>query len=472
MINSILNLFKPAPHIPEITDPEVLKQSYRYWRIRIFYSMYIGYLFYYFTRKIFSSLTPFLVSDLGLTKSDIGKFASIWAITYAVSKFTSAILADRSNPRYFMAIGLMLTGVFNILFGFSSTFVMLAIFWGINGWFQGWGWPACTKQLTHWFGASERGRWWSVFCTSHTAGAVIISVIGPVIAEYFGWRMGMVMPSAFCLLMGFWLLNRLRDVPQSLGLPSIEKFNQESTQDQTEDILPIREILFKHVLNNKYVWILSISYFLVYIVREAIGNWGFLYLAQEKNYTPVVSGICIALFDVGGFLGVLLAGWGSDKWFGGKRIPLIVLSAFALIFVVIGLWRLEPGQFIFTSIWITLLGFLVFIPQMLVGLAAAECVNKNAASTANGFAGLCSYVGAVVSGYPLGKVIELWGWYGFIVVLAVCAACCVIVLLPIWSFRVGSGLGAAEARNRGLAQPSGQNLDPEREHAALHPVEV
>lgn len=436
---ALFDFLKPAPHLPTMRDSAQVKKSYQYWRMRIFYSTYIGYLFYYFTRKIFSSLTPFLVSDFGLTKSDIGKLLTIGAITYAISKFTSAILADRSNPRYFMAIGLILTALFNVFFGFSSTLVMFSVFWGLNGWFQGWGWPACTKQLTYWFSHSERGRWWSILCTSHTAGSVIISVVGPLIALWFGWRWGMVLPSIACLAIGLWLLNRLRDVPQSLGLPPIEKFNNEAIQEQKDDatILPIKDILFKHVLNNKYVWILALSYFLVYIVREAVPNWGFLYLAEVKGYTPVASGICIALFDIGGFVGVLLAGWGSDKWFNQQRIPLIVLSSFALVFAIGGLWYLEPQQIILTYFWVTLVGVLVYIPQMLVGLAAAECVTKSAAGTANGFVGFCAYLGVAASGYPLSIIIETWGWYGFIATLAICSALCVLMLLPIWSMKAG-----------------------------------
>ena len=451
MLRAVLDLLKPAPHIPEITDPELVKENYKYWRMRIFYSMYVGYLFYYFTRKIFVSLTPFLITDLNLAKSDIGTLMSFWAAFYAVSKFVSAIWADRSNPRYFMAIGLMLTGVFNIFFGLSSTLFMFIVFWSLNGFFQGWGWPATTKQLTHWFSHSERGRWWSISCTSHTAGAVIISVVGPFIAQYFGWRWGMVAPSLVCFVIGLWLLNRLRDVPQSLGLPSIEKFNNEPVKDQNEDaeILPIKDILFKHVLNNKFVWILAVSYFLVYVVREAMGNWGFLFFGQVKGYSPIISGICVSLFDVGGFLGVLVAGWGSDKWFDRKRVPLIVLSSFGLIFVVMGLWYLQNDNLFLNYIWVGLLGFLVFIPQMLVGLAAAECVSKNAAGTANGFAGLCAYLGAIFSGWPLGKIMDVWGWYGFIITLAICAALCFLVLLPIWSLQAGSTL---ERKDSALAE--------------------
>lgn len=146
---SVSNLFKPAPHIPEIQDSDEVRAQYKYWRWRIFYGMYIGYIFYYFARKSFTFAMPALMQDLGFQISELGILSSILAVTYGASKFLSGIWADRSNPRYFMAAGLILTGVCNILFGMSSSIAFFAVFWGLNGWFQGWGWPPCARLLTH-----------------------------------------------------------------------------------------------------------------------------------------------------------------------------------------------------------------------------------------------------------------------------------------------------------------------------------
>ena len=159
---SVLDLLRPAPPAEEITDENLVKQRYKYWRVRTFYGMYMGYVFYYFSRKSFTFVMPALVQDLGFTKGDLGMLGSIMAITYGLSKFLSGILTDRANPRYFMAFGLMLTGVFNIFFGLSSTLIMCAVFWGLNGWFQGWGWPPCARLLTHWYSQKERGTWWEI----------------------------------------------------------------------------------------------------------------------------------------------------------------------------------------------------------------------------------------------------------------------------------------------------------------------
>ncbi len=436
MIKAFLNLLKPAPYLPEITDTAAIKKNYRYWRTRIFYSMYIGYSFYYFTRKSFTFITPTLSADLGLTKDHLGWLVSILSLTYGISRFTSGILCDRSNPRYFMAIGLILTGVCNLLFGFSSSFVLFAIFWGLNGWFQGWGWPACAKQLTFWFSRTERGTWWSASTTSHTVGGFLIAYLAAYCAKWYGWRYGMFVPGILSIGIGFWLLNRLRDVPQSLGLPCIEKFKGEVVEEGKKEstaILSVKEILFKHVLNNKYVWILALSYFFVYLVRTAVNDWGTLYLVEMKGYGNIGAAACVSWFEVGGFFGMLVAGWGSDYWFDGKRAPVIILTSIGLSFAIYALWFVQADDLILTSFVMALIGFLVFGPQMLVGLAAAEFVDKKAASTSNGFAGLCANLGSVVAGYPLLKIADLWGWYEFIVALSVCSLAIALILLPMWS---------------------------------------
>lgn len=57
----MLNLLKPAPFIKKTQDTEQVKREYKYWRIRTFYGMYIGYAFYYLTRKSFTFAIPSLV---------------------------------------------------------------------------------------------------------------------------------------------------------------------------------------------------------------------------------------------------------------------------------------------------------------------------------------------------------------------------------------------------------------------------
>lgn len=220
----LFDIFKPAPYIPEIQDPEVVSKEYRYWRIRILYSIFIGYALYYFTRKSFTFAMPGIIQDLGYDKSQLGLLGSVLSLTYGISKFASGIMSDRSNPRYFMAFGLIVTGVINVLFGLSSSLWMFVILWGLNGWFQGFGWPSCVRFLTHWYSHTERGSWWSVFNISQNVGAFLIPWIAGACLQYLGWRYAMYIPGITCICGGFFLINRLRDTPQSLGLPRLKNF--------------------------------------------------------------------------------------------------------------------------------------------------------------------------------------------------------------------------------------------------------
>ena len=108
--------------------PPEVHEAYRHWRFRIFLSIYLGYATFYFTRKSFTFAMPALMDDLGFSKSDLGFLASILYISYGISKFMSGVLSDRYNPRYFMSVGLIFTGVFNLLFGASSSLILFAIF--------------------------------------------------------------------------------------------------------------------------------------------------------------------------------------------------------------------------------------------------------------------------------------------------------------------------------------------------------
>lgn len=446
----LLDFFKPAPRIEAIQDESVVRKEYKYWRIRIFYGMFIGYIFFYFTRKSFTFAMPVLMGDLGFDKAQLGILGSILYITYGISKFASGVMSDQSNPRFFMAIGLIITGIANICFGFSSSLLLFAIFWGINGWFQGWGWPPCARLLTHWYSQSERGSWWSLCSTSHNVGGFLIPIIVGLCAQFVGgWRSALFIPGILCISMGFILMNRLRDTPQSLGLPPIEKWKNDYPADRKvtdgkEKELTTKEILFDYVLTNKWIWLLAIVSFFVYVVRMAIGDWSALYLIESKGYSMLSANGCVSLFEVGGLFGMLAAGWLSDRINAGRRGPMNVLFSAGMLAALLSIWFYRGLSVWVDSSLLFMVGFFLFGPQMLIGLTAAELSHKKAAGTASGFAGWFAYFGAAAAGYPLGKVAQVLGWPGFFTILTICCTITVLLFLPMWNARPVSVASAKE----------------------------
>ncbi len=433
----LFRFFRPAPIISEIENLKTIDTQYKYWRWRVFIGMYVGYIFYYFSRKSYTCIMPLLIRDLGFTKSDLGLLSSFFAVTYGMSKFLSGIISDRSNPRVFMSLGLIMTGFLNIFFGWSSSLFVLAVCWGLNGLFQGWGWPPCAKLLTHWYSQKERGTWWGMWNSSHNVGGALIPLLVGFTAQMLGWRYGMYIPGILCIGVGIFIFLCLRDTPRSLGLPTIEKYKSDYSisKNNWNDEISVKEILLKYILNNGYLWVLGVAYFFVYVIRGAINDWTPLFLIETRGYDLITANAAILWFEIGGLVGSFVAGWASDKIFNGRRGPINVLFSLAVIGVIMVLWGVSSTTIFLDYSLIFAIGFLIFGPQMLIGIAGAELAHRKAAGSATGFIGWIAYIGMAASGYPLSKIMEWMGWNGFFMTLVFCGVVCVALLLPLWSVK-------------------------------------
>ena len=402
--------------------------SYRYWRKRIFFGIYTGYIAYYVTRKSFVYVSPALIQDMGLDKTDIGFIATLFYVTYGASKFVSGILSDHSNPRYFMAAGLVCTGICNILFGLGTSVAFLAMAWTLNAFFQGWGWPPCSKILTSWYSQNERGTWWGVWNTAHNIGGAAAPLLLAWYVDLFGWRHGMMAVSLAAMSATFILLGCVRDRPASMGFPTVGVWRndeKEIAHEQENAGMAGREILFKYIFGNGRLWGLAMAYILVYLVRIAVADWGSLYLIETHGYTLLQANSVISASEVGGFFGCLVAGWGSDKWLQGNRTMMNLLFSIGIVCTILGVWLLPVCHLLYLALFFAL-GFFVYGPQLLIGMAAVECSHKNAAGASNGFVSLFGYLGAALAGYPVAKVMSEYGWPGFFAVLLTCSSLVIV----------------------------------------------
>ncbi|CVK19257.1 MFS transporter family glucose-6-phosphate receptor UhpC [Sporomusa sphaeroides] len=426
---------KPAESKPVTKSQAEIDKDYNYWRWHVMASIWVGYAIFYFTRNSYKSIMPKMLEDLHLQLSDVGMLSTIFYIVYGSSRFIGGIMSDKSNPRYFMGIGLILTGIVNILFGLSSSVTMFALLWGLNAFFQGWGWPPCTKILTTWYSRNERGFWWALCNTSHNVGGAIIPILAAYLAVHYGWRYGMIVPGIIGIVFGILVCIFLRDRPESMGLPKVGEWrNDELEMEQVKKSasdLSTFTILRKYILTNKFVWLLALSYVLVYVVRIGVNDWANLFLVKSHGVDLVVANSAISMLEIGGFIGTIAAGWGSDKLFKGNRIPMNIIFMLGIMVSVAALWLLPLVSYWAIGATFFFIGFFIFGPQMLTGMAAAEVAHKEYAGTATGFVGLFGYMGAALTGLPVAKVIETWGWDGFFMVMAVASLLSALIIVPI-----------------------------------------
>ncbi|MBO2007379.1 MFS transporter [Serratia marcescens] len=139
------------------------------------------------------------------------------------------------------------------------------------------------KILTSWYSRSERGSWWAIWNTSHNVGALIPLLVG-FISLHFSWRYGMIIPGIIGVVLGLLMCCACATShpPQGCRASANGVTTPWSWCRNRKAGLSNREIIKRYVLTNKYIWLLAVSYVLVYIVRTAINDWGNLYLTQER----------------------------------------------------------------------------------------------------------------------------------------------------------------------------------------------
>ena len=113
------------PAYDGMTDQQV--KRFKYWEFRTMAMCIFGYALFYFVRKNLSIAMPYLNEEMGISKSDLGLFLTLHGLIYGLSKFFNGIWGDRSNARYFLVTGLVFCGICNLLFGFSSSVLALAV---------------------------------------------------------------------------------------------------------------------------------------------------------------------------------------------------------------------------------------------------------------------------------------------------------------------------------------------------------
>ncbi|MCY7847927.1 glycerol-3-phosphate transporter [Bacillus haynesii] len=445
----MLKLFKPAPPIERMPDDQI-DSEYKKFRLQVFLGIFIGYAAYYLIRKNFSLAMPYLIEE-GFSKSALGFALSALSISYGLSKFVMATISDRSNPRMFLPAGLILSAVISLLMGFvpffTSSIAIMFIMLFLNGWFQGMGWPPSGRVLVHWFSVSERGNKTAIWNVAHNVGGGLmapiavagVAIFSGITGSATGYEGVFILPALVAIavaVISYWLI---RDTPQSVGLPPIEEYRNDyssKSKKTFETELSTKEILFKYVLNNKWVWAIALANIFVYFVRYGVLDWAPTYLSEEKGFDMNKSSVAYFLYEWAGIPGTLLCGWISDKWFKGRRGPAGFVFMVGVLIAVLVYWFNPAGNPMIDMASLIAIGFLIYGPVMLIGLQALDFVPKKAAGTAAGLTGLFGYLGGTLTANALmGVIVDASGWNaGFTLLTASCAIAALIFAMT-WNVR-------------------------------------
>lgn len=383
-----------------------------------FIAITIGYSMYYVCRTSLNVVKKPIMDAGILDASALGVISSALLFTYAIGKFINGFLADHSNVKRFMATGLLLSTVANVVVGIlgfitlqqtiistAVFYVIFAVCWGINGWCQSIGAPCSVVTLSRWFALSNRGTFYGFWSLSHNLGEFFSFLLVGGLVSLFGWQFGFIGAAIAGIIGVLLVVFLLHDSPEAKGFPSVAVIaGEEKPADAPKD--KSVGMAQKAVLRNPYVWVLAFASAFMYVSRYAVNGWGVLFLQEAKGFTLANATQIISINALLGIIGTVFSGWLSDTAFKGNRyIPAVAAGALEVIALVL-------FAFGGSAAWINIVAMVLFgiaigvLICFLGGLMAVDIVPREASGAALGVVGVASYVAAGLQDIASGLLID------------------------------------------------------------------
>ncbi len=341
-------------------------------------------------------LAPLLVQDLGLSRVQVGLFLPAIYLGGVLMSLPAGWLTDGIGARRTLAAGQGLTGTMIALAAWAGSLpLMLALLFG-----AGLGWavvnPATGRAILDRFPTRERGLAMGVKQTGLTLGGVAGALALPTLALGHGWRTALTIAAAASLLAAAGVLVGLR----SGGPPP----------SATPEAHPRLAEVGPFLAHRPFLVLLGCGLALS-VAQSSVVAYMALYARDALGLGVVAAGGLLALAQAGGTVGRL--GWGviSDRLFGGRRRPGVVINAGigGTIYLFFASDIPLPGPTAGALALVAGVGAFGWVG--LYFALAAEVGGSRFAGLLTGVAGACAWSGVLVGPPLFGLLLEATGSY-------------------------------------------------------------
>ena len=392
----------------------------------IVWTLWFTYGVFYFCRNNLSVAAPGLKMSiaeggLALPASQVAWILASSKIAYGLGQLLNGQLSERISPRVMLAVGMFGSAALNVLFGMGAGFFFLLFVWASNGVMQSLGWSPCMRVTANWIPIERRGKAIGIIGTGYQITQGLTYVLAGQAAEHLGWRGALYVPAAIVAASGVFMLMFLRDAPNEVAAVD------EDGRDKPVASKPKTSIAdgLYWTLYNPALWMLGLSLSLLNACRYGFLDWGVTHLMETQQVRVGKAGLQFFVIAIGATAGSYLAGWATDRFFGGRRAPVICLLMALLGVLTLGYDTVVHESAIGTMVMLVVIGFCIFGPQvLLVGTAPTDLAHRGASAAAAGFVNFMGYLGAavgdVVTGYYSSPehggwvlAIKIWAGWAF-----------------------------------------------------------
>jgi ACS family glucarate transporter-like MFS transporter len=302
----------------------------------------------YLQQKSVTVAAARMMPELGLSQMQIGWMESAFLLGYATLQFPGGVLGQQfGGRRMFVMIGVLAFFATTLIplapFALSGT-ALFAAFVGLQlllGAAQAPVFPVSSGVMKTWFPPGQ----WALMQGLQIMGVQIAAALTPPLIaslmSFLGWQQALLWPALPALgLIALWAWYG-RNSPTEHPDVSPQELAELGNEPVALSGSGIYWRRLVHLLSDRSILLLTLSYTSMNYVFYLIGNWCFLYLIQERHFTILEGGwlaaappLAAALgAGIGGKLVTDLCGRFGVRW-GFRVVPLVSLPAAGALLLV------------------------------------------------------------------------------------------------------------------------------------------
>lgn len=390
------------------------------WQTKIFILCWLAYAFAYLGRTNLSIAIPSIENSLQLSSGKLGLLASLFFWSYGIGQLINGYIGDRRSSKRLIFIGLIVSAFANLLFGFSTNYIVMGILWMINGYFLSMLWGPIMKTLSHWFSVESRSNVAIGISTSMVGGFLLAWGFIGFILSFMEWNWAFWIPGIIIFIFSILFLIFSKDSPTDVHMPPI---SEEISEDKKAS-----ELSLLKVISETKLWFVVIACYAQGIVKDGISLWA-PKLLMDTHHLDIESAVPFIIFiPIMNFFGMLLASKLNKRFNNKEKLTAVVLFVLGII-TLIGLIKLGAYSPILAIIFLGLSSAMMYgANTILLGVIPLAYVKYNKTSSVAGFLDFNSYMAAGLSSLIAGFSLDRIGWNGILIFWIVMIAVAILAL--------------------------------------------
>jgi sugar phosphate permease len=424
------------------SNPELLRR----YRAQLFTATWLSYAGFYFARKVYAVVKHPLKDQFGLDDVQIAWPWTIYLITYMLGQFVAVWLGRHMESRRVLAWGMCVAAACNIVLGWlvdsqvASVFLWMCVTMGIHGLAQAMGWPHNVALFANWTRRSERGTLFGIWGSCYQIGAIAGRALAGFLLGWLGMAWSFFGSSIVLLAFTLYFVLFARERPQSVGLSLEDEAEPDVAVPAARGADAAREAPLPAGFIGSIV-AMGLIYIGLRFVRYALDSWSTLILGEQFGMTTSVAAYWSTAFDWIGFLGIVAAGYWSDRMPGSRRTPVIFwMTAGCLVFTC-AMWLVGLSSPVLFVALLGLIGFMAMGPDSLLsGACAMDVGSRRQAALAAGVINGFGSIGPILQEPVIGWLKQTKGL----------ASVFLLLVGVVFLTTIATGLLARSERQRGL----------------------